>query len=696
MPVEYTLNGRVGVILVDNPPVNALGLATRRGLIDALDRGLADEGATALVLAAAGRTFMAGADIREFGKPPQPPDLREVIARFEASAKPVVAAIHGTGLGGGLELALGCHYRVAARDARVGLPEIKLGLLPGAGGTQRLPRLVGVETAIDMILSGDHIPAEKAMALGLLDAIVEGDLVAGAVAFAERLAPGALPRVRDRGDKLAAQPEVFAARRKDAAKARGQIAPSRALDAIEAAARLPFEAGLKRERELFAELHASPQSKALIHIFFAEREAARIPDLSADTPTREVRRAAVVGAGTMGGGIAMCFANAGIPVHVVEASAEALARGLGVVRANYAASVAKGRLDQAAMDMRMDLLAGTLAYDDIGAADIVVEAVFEDMDLKKPMFARLDQVCKPGAILATNTSSLDIDEIAAVTRRPADVIGAHFFSPANVMRLLEIVRGKATSKETIATVIKLARPLGKVPVLVGVCDGFVGNRMLHQYGQQAEFMLEEGALPDHVDKAMRDFGLAMGPFAMSDLAGLDVSWRIRKRRARLAPSKFRPPAIADRICERGRFGQKTGAGWYRYEPGSRAPIPDPEIEALIVAESRRLGIERRPIGEEEILKRCLYALINEGAKILEEGIALRPGDIDVIYVYGYGFPAHRGGPMFHADSVGLRNIYADVLRFREREPEAWEPAKLLKRLVEEGKSFASLEEGTRP
>jgi 3-hydroxyacyl-CoA dehydrogenase len=692
--VGYKRSGNVGVITIDNPPVNALGQAVRSGLIDALDRGLADPGAKALIVMGAGRTFTGGADIREFGKPPSSPSLHDVIARYESSPKPVAAAIHGTTMGGGFELALGCHYRVAAASARLGLPEIKLGLIPGAGGTQRLPRLSGIETAVEMILSGEPVPATKAQALGVVDAIIDGDLESGAVAFAASLGAGPHPKVRDRDDKLAAaraRPDPMGAVRKDLARrARGQVAPQRAVDAIEMSLTTPFDDALARERQIFMELVPSPQSKGAIHSFFAERQVAKIPDVPDDTPTRPIARAAVIGAGTMGGGIAMCFANAGIPVQVIETTQEALTRGVDIVRRNYAATVAKGRLPQAAMDARMNLITGTLDLAALREADIVIEAVFEEMEIKKTVFRELDRLCKPGAILATNTSTLDVDEIAAATRRPADVIGMHFFSPANVMRLLEVVRGRSSAKDVIATAMKLGRTLGKVPVLVGVCDGFVGNRMLARYFRQAEFLVEEGALPQQVDKVLVEFGLPMGVFTMSDMAGNDVSWRIRKRQAATLPPNRRVSKILDQLCERGRFGQKTGAGWYRYEKGDRTPLPDAAVEEIIEAESARLGFTRRAISDDEILKRCIYALVNEGAKILEEGIAMRPSDIDVIYIYGYGFPAWRGGPMFYADLVGLKNVYDDICRFAERDAEAWTPAPLLKRLAEQGKSFASL------
>ncbi|HUC66672.1 MAG TPA: 3-hydroxyacyl-CoA dehydrogenase NAD-binding domain-containing protein [Stellaceae bacterium] len=698
--VRYERRGAVGVITVDNPPVNALSRAVRQGLIDGLMQGLGDEAVKALVVIGAGRTFIAGADIKEFGKPLEPPDLNRVIAGLESAAKLTIAAIHGTALGGGLEVALGCHYRIALASAQLGLPEVKLGILPGAGGTQRLPRLIGAKAALDMITTGDFVRAPKAKELGIVDAIVEGDLLEGALRFAEEAVGSGTSgrRLRERDEKLAewrGNAAFFNDYRAAVKKrARGQESPVRSIDAVEAAVNLPFDQGLKREREIFEELVTSTQSRALIHAFFAEREAMTIPDIPADTPVRPVKRAAVIGAGTMGGGIAMNFANAGIPVAVVETAPEALERGLGIVRNNYAATVAKGRLDQAVMDKRMGLINGTL---DLAAAvkdaDIVVEAVFEEMAIKKELFARLDKLAKRGAVLATNTSSLDVNVIAAQTARPQDVIGTHFFSPANVMRLVEVVRGAKTGKDVVATAMKLGKSLGKVPALVGVCDGFVGNRMLFQYAREAEFLLEEGALPWQIDKALQDWGLAMGPFAMSDMAGNDVSWRIRKQQAPTRPNDRRYSHLADQICEMGRYGQKTSAGWYRYEKGGRAPLPDPEIERLILAESKRLGLERKPIADDEIVKRTIYALVNEGAKLLEEGIALRPSDIDVIYLAGYGFPAWRGGPMFYADTVGLDQVYADVRRFHETHGYFWRPAPLLERLARDGKRFADLNPG---
>lgn len=692
-PVSYARKGKIGVITVDNPPINALGHAVRSGLVAALDEGLADAQAAALVLLAAGRTFMAGADVREFGKPPIPPILMDVIARYDDASKPLVAAIHGTALGGGLELALACHYRVAVASARLGLPEIKLGLMPGAGGTQRLPRLVGVETALDMILSGDPVTAAKAKEIGLIDGMIEGDLEAGAIAFAESIAAARpLPRVSDRDNKLrAADPGLFAIKRAELARtARHLVAPQRAIEAIEMALSVPFGEALKRERETFLALVETPQSKAARHLFFAEREAARIPDIPAETATREIKRAAVLGAGTMGAGIAICFANAGIPVTILEADQAALDRGLAGIKKTYDGLVERGRLSAAHRDQRLGLIGGTLRYDDLAGADAIVEAVFEDLAIKKDVFRKLDAVAKPGAVIATNTSTLDVDDIAAVTKRPQDVLGLHFFSPAPIMRLLEVVRGRATSPEVMASGMKLGKALGKTAVPVGVCFGFVGNRIMLRYELEAEYLLEEGALPQDIDKVLREFGLPMGLFGMVDLAGVDVFWRIRQHEAKLRPADSpRMPTILDQIAQRKRFGQKTGAGFYRYE--GRTPSPDPDIEALIVAESQRLGIARRAVSEDEILRRCVAAMVNEGARVLEEKIALRPSDIDVIYIHGFGFPAWRGGPMFHADLVGLPKILADVDEFHRRFGKRWAPSPLLERLVKEGRTFASLQ-----
>jgi 3-hydroxyacyl-CoA dehydrogenase len=687
--VDLDRRGRVAVITVNNPPVNALSQHVRQGLRDGITQAVADAGVAAIVIVCAGRTFIAGADITEFGKPPQAPSLHDVLDLIEGSAKPVVAAVHGTALGGGLEVTLACHYRVGVKDARFGLPEVKLGLLPGAGGTQRLPRVVGVEKALGMMVSGDPIRADDALKSGLIDEIVEGDLTAAAVAFAEKVVGEKRPlrKIRDLDDKLAAvrgKPEVFANFRKSVARqTRGFRAPEHIVKAVEAAVSLPFADGIKRERELFAELMSSPESKAQRYFFFAEREAAKIPDVPADTPSRDVKKAAVIGAGTMGGGIAMNFANVGIPVTVVEVAQEALDRGLGIVRKNYEATASRGRITAADVDKRMGLITGTTDFNAIRDADLVIEAVFEEMPIKKEVFAKLDGIAKPDAVLATNTSTLDVDEIASATRRPESVIGTHFFSPANVMRLLENVRGKKSSPTTVATAMSIGRRIGKVPVLVGVCHGFVGNRMLHQRGAQAEKLILEGALPHQVDKVLTDFGFPMGPFAMSDMAGLDVGWRIRKGRGMKS-------AVADRICELGRFGQKTGAGYYRYEGGDRTPIPDNEVEKIIVDVATTMGITRRPITDEEILQRLLYPMVNEGAKILDEKIAIRASDIDVIWVYGYGWPVYRGGPMFWADQIGLRALRDRMLEFKKASgDEFWTPSPLLDRLANEGKGFVN-------
>ena len=684
--VRSTREGAIAVITIDSPPVNALSHAVRSGIKSEIDAAIADPVAKGIVLICAGRTFVAGADITEFGKPMKEPGLGAVIDTIEASPKPVVAAIHGTALGGGLELALACHYRVASADARLGLPEVKLGILPGAGGTQRLPRVVGLPLALDMITGGEPIGAKQARETGLVDEIAGSDLRGAATGFAERAVRENLPlkRVRDTNDKLGVpEPDFFRNYRSTLAKRRrGLEAPQACIDAVEAAATLPFEQGLKRERELFVKLLSGEQSKAQRHFFFAEREAAKIPDVPAETPVTPVRKAAVIGAGTMGGGIAMNFANVGIPVTVVEANQAALDRGLGIVRKNYEISAGRSGMGKEEIDRRMALIKGSVSFDDIADADLVIEAVFEDMALKKEVFDKLDRIAKPDAILATNTSTLDVNAIAATTKRPESVIGLHFFSPANVMRLLEIVRGAKTSKPVIASSMALAKAIRKVPALVGVCDGFVGNRMLAQRGREAERLLIEGALPHQVDKVLTDFGFPMGPFAMGDLAGLDVGWRVRQARGTKAP-------IADALYEAGRLGQKTSAGYYHYEPGSRAPLPDPEVERIIVEVSQKRGVERRTISEAEMLERLVYPMINEGAKILEEGIALRPGDVDVVWVYGYGWPIYRGGPMHYADSVGLARIAERLAGFAERFKEpALQPAPLLRSLGASGQGFA--------
>ena len=688
--VDLRRDGDVAVVTVDNPPVNALKHAVRAGLNDALSRARDDAATRAIVLVGAGRTFIAGADIAEFGRPPQAPNLPDVIALVDNSAKPVVAAMHGTPLGGGLELALACHFRIVAPGTRLGLPEIKLGLIPGAGGTQRLPRLVGMDKAMAMILAGDPIPAQEALANGMIDEIVEGDLTAAAIAFSRRVLEESRPlrRVRDmeakieplRGDpgKFA---ELAAAHTK---RSRGLQAPVAAIEALRWTLDVPFDEAVTRERAKFMELLAGEQSKAQRHVFFAEREAARLPDMPKDVQAREVKRAAVIGAGTMGGGIAMCFANAGISVTVVEAAPDALKRGLDTVAKNYRTSVARGSLSADEMDRRIVLFNGVTDIAAVGEADIVIEAVFEDMEIKKQVFRNLDRLAKPNAVLATNTSYLDVDAIGASTGRPPSVLGMHFFSPANVMRLLEVVRGKATAPEVLATAVAVGRKLGKIPVVVGVCHGFVGNRMLRARAIEAERLLLEGALPHEVDSAIVEFGFPMGPFSMGDLAGLDVSWRMRKAQGVRAE-------IADALCEAGRFGQKTGKGFYLYEAGSRAPRPDSEVEALIVGASLRLGVKRRSIGKDEIIERLIYPMINEGARILEEGIALRAGDMDLIWIYGYGFPIWRGGPMHYADGVGLARIRDRLAALaRESGDARHEPAPLLKRLAGENGHFGAL------
>jgi 3-hydroxyacyl-CoA dehydrogenase len=693
--VTYAVQGHLGVITLNNPPVNALAVSkgVLQRILDAIKEGEHDPAVRAFLIVGSGRAFSGGADISEFGKPPVPgmATLPALCGYMDTVTKHIVGAIHGFALGGGLELALACHYRCALPGTQLGLPEVKLGLLPGAGGTQRLPRLIGAEHALDIIVAGDPVTPERALELGLIDEIVKGDIVAAGTTFANRVVREGreLRRTSALGARLEQPAEQFfaAARTRVAKEHRGYPAPLAIVDCLEAAVTLPFAKGAVRERELFEKLRATAESKSLRHLFFAERQVGKIPDVPEDTPLVEIKSAAVIGAGTMGGGIAMNFANAGIPVKVLEMSREALDKGLGLVRKNYAATVAKGRLSQEDMDKRVGLMTGTLSYDDLKQADIVIEAVFEDMAVKKQVFGQLDRVCKPGAILATNTSTLDVNEIAAVTARPEAVLGLHFFSPANVMKLLEIVRAAKTSKPVLATAMKLARTIRKVGVVAGVCDGFIGNRMLHGYFREAGFLLEEGALPQQVDRVIEEFGFAMGPFRVSDLAGLDVGWYIRKRQAATRPAHLRYSKVADRICELGRFGQKTGAGYYRYEAGSRSPIPDPQIEALIVQASADAGIQRREIDEREILERCIYALVNEGAKILEEGIALRASDIDVVYIYGYGFPRYRGGPMFYADSVGLDKVYESVKRYHAAHGEFWAPAPLLERLAREGRRF---------
>jgi 3-hydroxyacyl-CoA dehydrogenase len=680
--VELRKDGDIAVIVIDNPPVNALKHEVRAGVLGALTRADTDTSVAAAVIGCAGRTFVAGADITEFDKPPQPPGLPDVIGFLDGMKKPVVAALFGTPLGGGLELALGCHYRVAAPGTRLGLPEIKLGLLPGAGGTQRLPRLVGMEKAMAMILSGDPIAAAESLKAGLIDEIADGDVTQAAIFLARNVATRRpLPRARDRQVKLDGSFESIAA--PFVKRARGLDAPAAAIEALRGALTLPIDEGLRREREAFQRLRAGDQSKAQRHIFFAEREAAKVPGLPKEVKPREVKRAAVVGGGTMGGGIAMSFANAGIPVTLIETGKDALNRGVEKIAANYGASVARGSMSEDEKGRRLARIEGATDLAAAAAADLIVEAVFEEMDVKRAVFKKLDGIAKPDAILATNTSYLDVNALARTTRRSANVLGLHFFSPANVMRLLEIVRAEDTAPDVLASAIALARRIGKIPVTVGVCHGFVGNRMLRARSIEAERLLLEGALPQQVDAVLTEFGFPMGPFAMSDLAGLDISWRMRKAQGARAE-------IADQLCEMGRLGQKTSKGFYLYEPGSRTPKPDPDVAALIEAASQRLGIARRQIGHEEIVARLIYPMINEGARILEEGIASRPGDIDVIWVYGYGFPAWRGGPMFYADTIGVGEIRDCLKALAVSTGDArHQPAPLLERLASEGHGFAA-------
>ncbi|WP_313303956.1 3-hydroxyacyl-CoA dehydrogenase NAD-binding domain-containing protein [Stutzerimonas balearica] len=696
--VRLQRHGAIALIIVDNPPVNALSQPVRQGLQQAFQAADADPAVQAVALVCEGNTFIAGADIKEFGKPPQAPSLPDVIDSIENSRKPSVAVIHGTALGGGLEVALGCHYRIARKDAKVGLPEVKLGLLPGAGGTQRLPRLAGVAKALDMIVSGQPIGAAEALEHHIVDELFEGDLVEAGLAYAQRLIDeGRGPRrtgEQTAGLEGADNAELIATKHAEVAKRmRGLFSPLRCIAAVEAATKLPLAEGLKRERELFAECLQSPQRAALVHSFFAERQAGKIADLPADVKPRAVKSAAVIGGGTMGVGIALCFANAGIPVKLLEINEEALGRALQRARDTYGASVKRGSLTEEAMEQRLKRVEGVTDYAALADVDLVIEAVFEEMDVKRQVFERLDAVCKPGAILASNTSSLDLNQIAAFTRRPEDVVGLHFFSPANVMRLLEVVRGAKTSDEVLATAMAVGKQLKKVSVVVGVCDGFVGNRMVFQYGREAEFLLEEGATPGQVDGALRNFGMAMGPFAMRDLSGLDIGQAIRKRQRAELPADRDFPTVSDKLCEAGMLGQKTGAGYYRYEPGNRTPLENPDLAPMLDAASREKGLERRELDEQYIIERTIYALVNEGAKILEEGIAQRASDIDVIYLNGYGFPAFRGGPMFYADSVGLDEVLARVKALHARCGDWWKPAPLLEKLAAEGRTFSDWQPG---
>ncbi|HEX3351093.1 MAG TPA: 3-hydroxyacyl-CoA dehydrogenase NAD-binding domain-containing protein [Acetobacteraceae bacterium] len=682
VPVSYAVEDGIAVVRIANPPVNALSAPVRAGLVEAVRRADTDPAAAAIVIAAEGRTFVAGADITEFGKPPVPPTLPDVIAAFDLAQKPMVAAIGGAALGGGLELTLGCHARVASPAAKLGLPEVKLGLLPGAGGTQRLPRLIGAEPALKLMADGNPISAAEAAAFGLVDEVAAGDLLQAAKAKARTLVGRDLLRSRDAAELGPRQAFEAAA----ALLKRHSDSPSVAacVDAVRAAFDLPFEEGMARERAHFMGLLQDPRSKALRHVFFAEREAARIPGLAAGTAARTVERAAVIGGGTMGGGIAMCFANAGIPVTLIETGDEALQRGLARVAQTYDISVKRGSLKPEQRDARLKLIDGKVGLDAAGDADLVIEAVFEEMGLKKEIFGQLDRIAKPGAVLATNTSFLDVNEIAAATSRPQDALGMHFFSPANVMRLLEVVRGERTAPDALATAVQIAPKLGKVPVVVGVCYGFVGNRMLAARSEQVEWLLLEGALPEEIDAALTGFGFRMGPCAMGDLAGLDVAWSVRQPTGTQAP-------VADALYEAGRLGQKTGKGYFLYADGDRTPRPDPEVAALIERIAAAQGVTRRAVGAEEIVERLIYPMINEGARILEDGIAARPGDIDVVWLNGYGWPAWRGGPMFYADQVGLDRIAARLDEAAAQTGDATlRPAPLLRRLATQGSGFSSL------
>ena len=689
--VKYEKRDGVGLVLVDNPPVNAFSVGVPRGIVEALEAAAGDAEVAAVVVAGSGRTFIAGADIKRLGAwPESEPNLRDAIDECEASAKPVVAAIHGHALGGGLELAMACHYRVCTADARLGQPEVKIGVPPGAGGTQRLPRLVGAEKALRMILSGTPITGAEAAQVGLVDRAVEGDLIDEALAFAAERARsgGPHPKVRERTVQLD-DPGIFDATRKQIERrARGMRAPYACIECVEAAVQLPFDEGIAREYEVFDAQVRSSEAVALRHVFFAERQIARVPGIGKEVAARDVREGAVIGAGTMGSGIAMNFANASIPVKLFDLGQEQLDRAMAAIERNYASTVSKGRLSEAAMRERLARITPVLELDAVASADFVIEAVFEEMALKLETFARLDAICKPEAIIASNTSYLDVNRIAAATGRPAQVLGTHFFSPANVMRLLEVVRTDAVSDEVLVTALSVGRRMGKVPVVSGVCHGFIGNRMLEGYLREAAFLVEEGALPQDVDRVLTDFGFPMGPFAVSDLAGLDIGWRSRREHRAAEDERRYSGTIGDRLCERGCFGQKTGSGYYRYEAGSRAPIPSPEVEAIIKEVSADLGIERRAVDDEEILSRCIYPLINEGANVLDEGIALRAGDIDIVWLNGYGFPAHRGGPMHYADRVGIETIHRGVRRYHEHHGAWWEPSPLLERMAKEGTTFA--------
>ncbi|HTR06081.1 MAG TPA: 3-hydroxyacyl-CoA dehydrogenase NAD-binding domain-containing protein [Paraburkholderia sp.] len=692
MAVDYTTRDGVAVITLNNPPVNGLGHSTRTGIVEGLARAASDPAVAAIVITGAGKAFSGGADITEFNTPKamQEPTLHTVIKEVEKSAKPVVAAIHSVAMGGGLELALGAHYRIAAPGAQIALPEVKLGILPGAGGTQRLPRAIGLEAALNMIVTGAPVMSEKLANTGLFDAMAQGDLLDEAIAFARKVGDkqGPHPLVRNRKiEHPNAEGFLQFSRNTVGAMSKNYPAPVKCVDAIAAGVKQGFERGLAFERACFVELVQTPESRALRHAFFGERAASKIPDVPSGTPTRDIQKVAVIGAGTMGGGITMNFLNAGVPVTLLETQQEALERGVATIRKNYEAQVKKGKLTAEKLEARMALIRPTLTYDDLKEADLIIEAVFEELGVKEQVFKRLDEVAKPGAILASNTSTLDVDKIAAFTKRPQDVVGLHFFSPANVMKLLEVVRGKQTAKDVLATVMQVAKKIRKTAVVSGVCDGFIGNRMIEQYVRQALYMLEEGALPAQVDRAIEKFGFAMGPFRMSDLAGNDIGWAIRKRRYQEHPD-MKYSKIADRLCETGRFGQKTGAGWYDYKAGERNALPSKLVDEMIVAYSKEAGIERRKIGDEEIVERLVFALVNEGAKILEEGIASKASDVDMVYLTGYGFPLWRGGPMLYADTVGLYNVERAIRRYaQQRNGDAWVIAPSIVELAAKGGTF---------
>ena len=694
--LRFEVSSGVAVLTLESPPVNSLGHALRTALVEGLERANADANIGAIVLIGSGAGFSGGADIREFGTPKATayPNLLNVLREVEGSTKPVIAAIGGVCMGGGLELALACHYRVGVPGGKIALPEVKLGLLPGAGGTQRLPRVLGVEAALNLIVSGAAVASEKLRGTPLFDAFGDGDLLQTALGFARRVIAEGMARKRVRDlqlDMPNAEAYFQFARNTIKAVAGPYPAPLACVEAVAASVDRPFDAGLKRERELFMTLMLSPESAALRHVFQAERAASHILDVPNDTPVRLIRKVGVIGAGTMGGGISMSLINAGLPVVMLETKQDALDRGLANIRRNYQGALRKGTLTEAGLAERLALITPTLDYALLQDVDLVIEAVFESMDVKRQVFENLDRVIRPGAILASNTSALNLDEIAKFTKRPLDVIGMHFFSPANVMRLLEVVRGAKTAKDVLATVMRLAKTMGKIAVVSGVCDGFIGNRMLARYGAAAHDLIMAGALPQQVDAALQEFGMAMGPFRVGDLAGLDIGWALRKRRAAEFPGRDFSN-VADDLCEAGRFGQKTGAGWYRYEPGSRNPIPDPKVTAIIEQYRRQKGITPREVGSQEIVERCIYALINEGARILEEGIAQRSSDIDIVYLNGYGFPAYRGGPMFFADQTGLNDIARALKRIAAQpgsDSGAWTPAPLLTRLAQQGQTFSA-------